>query len=142
MRAPRYRFPEQVRSTTRGIADRMVRNGDIAETPEELDAWLSQEPETRDVLQRGGYGSAFTADDLFPLLQVFVGQLGGPVPAAEPAASSSSKLRWLVIVAVVLGLALLLFAFTARGFSQPVPAGAEAWSEAGQGLGQSAGHRP
>lgn len=115
MRAPRYRFPEEVRSTARSIAAQMVRGGTIVETPEELDAWLSQELGARESLQRGGYGSAFTAHDLFPLLQVFIVQVGGPVPEVEP--SPRSKIPRLVIILVILGIALLLYAGAAAVFS-------------------------
>jgi len=115
MRAPRYRFPEAVRSTARRIAAQMVRGGTIAETPEALDAWLAREPEARESLERGGYGSAFTAHDLFPLLQVFIVQAGGPAPAGEP--PPRSKMPWRIVFAVVLGIALLLFALAAGLFS-------------------------
>ena len=42
MRAPRYRFPESVRETTRVIAARMVRERTITHTPEELEAWINE----------------------------------------------------------------------------------------------------
>jgi len=115
MRAPRYRFPEAVRSTARGIAAQMVREGTIAGTPEDLDAWLSQEPEARESLRRGGYGSAFTANDLFPLLQVFIVQAGGPAPGSEP--PPRSRHGWRTGVVVLFGVALLLFALAVGVFS-------------------------
>jgi hypothetical protein len=114
MRAPRYRFPEEVRSTTRSIAAQMVRDGTIAETPEELDAWVAREPAAEESLQRGGYGTAFTAHDLFPLLQVFVVQAGGPAPEAEPAARPS-RIPW--IAGIVAAVVLLLIAIAAGVFS-------------------------
>ncbi len=115
MRPSRYRFPNEVRETTRAMASRMVRDGTTARTPEELDAWISRTPDVRESLESGGYGAEFTADDLFPLLQVFVAQAGGTPPSA-PAADAPprfSQKRWLlalaasVAVAIVLGLLLV-----------------------------------
>lgn len=106
MRAPRYRFPDQVRSTTRTIATRMVQEGTVAETPEQLDAWISQAPDARQALEAGGYGTAFSSDDLFPLLQVFVAQVRGPAPGAD-AAGDSSRRRWVVGLTVVVVLLLV-----------------------------------
>jgi hypothetical protein len=54
----------------------MVGNGDVAETPEQLDTWIGQRPDVRESLRADGYGTDFSAEDLFPLLQVFVGRLG------------------------------------------------------------------
>jgi len=105
MRGPRYRFPEIVRSTTRGMAETMKREDSIARTPEELDAWVSQRPEILASLEKGGYGRAFNADDLLPLLHVMIGP-GHLAPAPEAnSAQSSSHLVWGGAI-----LALLLFA--------------------------------
>jgi hypothetical protein len=106
MRPPRYMFPNEVRDTTRAAAARMVRDGDIARTPEDLDAWIAREPEARASLENGGYGREFTAHDLFPLLQVMVTQAGGPAPEPD-APPRSSRPPWLVgLVVVVLVLVL------------------------------------
>jgi hypothetical protein len=85
MRAPRYRFPDEVRSTTRSIASRMIQQGTIARSPEELRTWISQAPDVRERLEEGGYGIDFTAEDLFPLLQVFVERAGGSAPDVDVA---------------------------------------------------------
>jgi hypothetical protein len=106
MRPPRYRFPDEVRSATRTMASRMVRDGTVADTPEQLDDWISREPEFREPLLRGGYGTEFTSDDLFPLLQVFVARAGGSVPSG-PAAPRASQRFWLVGLVLVLVAALL-----------------------------------
>lgn len=111
MRAPRYRFPDEVRSTTRAAASRMVRDGTVAETPEDLDAWIARAPDVRGPLEKGGYGSAFTAHDLFPLLQVFVAKASGRVPAADTP-RRSPKGRWVVGILLVLVVVLLLLAVT------------------------------
>ncbi len=108
MRPPRYRFPDEVRDTTRAIASRMVREGTIAGTPEELDAWISQAPEVRQPLENGGFGREFTSHDLFPLLQVFVAQAGGPPPKPD-APPRPSRRPWLV-GALVLVLVFLVLA--------------------------------
>ena len=114
MRAPRYRFPDEVRSTTRIIASRMVDGGTTARTPEELDAWISGAPDLRATLQRGGYGSAFTAHDLFPLLEVFVAKAGGS-PSRVEAPTRSAKVLWWGFLLVL--LVALLLAFAAGVFS-------------------------
>jgi hypothetical protein len=113
MRPPRFQFPNEVRSITRTIASAMVGNGNVAETPEQLDTWIGQRPDVRESLRADGYGTDFSAEDLFPLLQVFVGQAGGaaPEPAARPRASHR---RWvlpallLVMVITVVVLALMM----------------------------------
>jgi hypothetical protein len=108
MRPPRYRFPDEVRSTTRAMASRMVHDGTIAQTAEQLDTWISQRPDVRESLESGGYGTAFTADDVFPLLQVFVAQAGGAVPEVD-APPRSSPNRWLLLGALaVVGVIVLV----------------------------------
>lgn len=101
MRSPRYRFPDAVRSATRNIASRMAEDGTVAETPEQLEAWLAERPEFRGALERGGYGTAFTSGDLFPLLQVFLGR-SGVLPSATERPVQASRPRWIT------GLILLL----------------------------------
>lgn len=116
MRPPRYRFPDEVRSTTRTIAARMVDEGTIAQTPEELDTWISQRPEVQHSLQKGGYNTAFSSHDLFPLLQVLVEKAGGPAPEAD-VPPRSARGRWLVgglLLVVVIVILLLAVATGAR----------------------------
>jgi hypothetical protein len=86
------------------MAARMVQGGQIAETPEQLDAWIAREGDVREPLEDGGYGTEFTAHDLFPLLQVFITQAGGPAPATEPPARTYH--RWLPGLGALLALAL------------------------------------
>ena len=112
MRPPRYRFPDEVRSTTRAIASRMVQDGVVARTPEELDTWISRAPDVAASLENGGYGTAFTSDDLFPLLQVFVAQTRGSAPGVE-ARPRFSRRHWLLgLLAVVVVTILVLVAVT------------------------------
>ena len=120
MREPRYRFPEIVRSTTRTMASRMVADGRIAETPEELERWIEEEPAAGDALRKGGYGNEFTAHDLFPLFQVMVVKAGGSTPAVETVPPPSRR-GWLlgaaivaVVVIVILIAALATGAFSGR----------------------------
>ncbi|MBA2670989.1 MAG: hypothetical protein H0U67_11510 [Gemmatimonadetes bacterium] len=112
MRGPRYRFPDQVRNTTRTIAARMIREGEIARSPEELDAWIVQRPEVHAPLEKGGYGSAFDSSDLFPLLVVFLGPENAPVDEAESTSTGLSRNTLVllsgILVAVVLIVILLL----------------------------------
>jgi ferric-dicitrate binding protein FerR (iron transport regulator) len=104
MRPPRYQFPNEVRETTRTMASRMVGDGTIPQTPEELDAWIARAPDARGSLENGGYGTQFTAADLFPLLQVFITQAGGPAPTpdAPPRASRRPFLVAMALAAIVL----------------------------------------
>lgn len=111
MRAPRYQFPEQVRSTTREMAARMIRDEEIVETPEQLEAWIALHPEAKKSLEGGGYGSQFSAQDLFPLLQARLPPVAPPEPE-RPARRAPSKamlvagvLAVLVALAVVFALA-------------------------------------
>lgn len=116
MRPPRFQFPNEVRSTTRSIASRMVDDGTIAQTPEQLDAWIEQRPAVRESLAADGYGTEFTADDLFPLLQVFAVQAGGPPLEADPGPRASSR-RWVLfalLAAVAIGLVVLAVATGVR----------------------------
>ncbi len=120
MRPPRYRFPDQVRSTTRTIASRMVRDGTVARTPEQLETWISQTPDVGESLESGGYNTLFTSDDLFPLLQVFVAQAGGPAPQAAAPPRASTR-RWLLVglLAVVVIVLVLLAVATGASVRQP-----------------------
>jgi hypothetical protein len=98
---------------TREIAARMVRNGPVAQSPEELDSWIANTPDVRETLERDGYKTHFGADDLFPLLQVFVVQAGGQVGPQEEEAPRSRSSWWLagflLLVFVVLVYALIVF---------------------------------
>jgi hypothetical protein len=87
------------------MAAQSVRAGTVAGTPEELDAWIHQAPDVREPLERGGYTTEFTANDLFPLYEVMVQQAGGPAPRAA-AAAVPSRTRWSVGMVVVVALAI------------------------------------
>ena len=102
MREPRYRFPDEVRTTTRAMASRMVQEGTIVQTPEQLATWMSERVAERESLERGGYSTAFTAPDLFPLLEVFVEQAGGPPPPADPPSARTNPGAWAALVVVIL----------------------------------------
>lgn len=113
MRAPRYRFPDEVRTATRAMAARMLADGTVAETPEQLDGWLLEAPDIRASLERGGYGTAFTAEDLLPLLRAFVERSGGSPPAAAPPARSPG--RWWLVGLVLAVLVVVLVVFLRMG---------------------------
>ena len=80
-------------------------------TPEQLEAWLSAHPAERERLERGGYGTAFTAADLLPLLQVFIVQAGGAPPITTTEETPPSR-RWLwgALIALVIFVLMLLLA--------------------------------
>lgn len=109
MRPPRFRFPNEVRETTRTIASRMVADGSIAATPEELEGWIAGAPDVRESLERGGYGQEFTAEDLFPLLEVFMVQAGGPARVPDtPPRSSMPALRVGIVLALVVVVVIVV----------------------------------
>jgi hypothetical protein len=113
MRAPRHRFSDSVRSTTRSIAAVMVEEGAVAETPDELEAWLSARPHMKVPLEEGGYNTAFGAADLFPLLKAMVGPPGEPVTTAAPQPRRPGPALLAggaLVVAVVLGVIIGLLA--------------------------------
>jgi hypothetical protein len=122
MRPPRHRFSDEVRSTTRFMASEMVRDGTIARTPEELEAWIERYPAAREPLVRDGYGTAFTAEDLLPLLEAMVVKAGGSPPEAT-APLRTSRTPWLIVFAAAVLAALLLFVVvgcsTGEAFHEP-----------------------
>jgi hypothetical protein len=85
----------------------MVQQGTIVQTPEQLDTWILEEAAVREVLERGGYRKAFTAQDLFPLLEVPIEQAGGPPRPAEPLSPTPSRV---VRAAFVVGILLVVAA--------------------------------
>jgi hypothetical protein len=105
-RAPRYRFPDRVRSTTRDMASEMVRDGTVPETSEQLEAWIAGTPGARGALEAGGYGTRFGAQDLLPLLHGFVEREGGVTPGETP--RGAGRGRFLVLGAALVILALLI----------------------------------
>lgn len=107
MRPPRFQFSDEVRNTTRWMAAESVRQGTVAGTAEELDAWIARTPEAREPLERGGYATEFTADDLYPLYEVMVVKAGGAITRAD-AASDPSPGRWPAGRFVVLALAIVV----------------------------------
>jgi hypothetical protein len=110
MRDPRYRFSDVVRTTTRAIALRMIHAGTVAASPEELDAWIARTDDLRERLTNGGYGSAFAADDLFPLFQSFVAK----ATAVTPSRPGAGPARWLWI-AVILAVVVLVVGVIVAG---------------------------
>ena len=111
MRDPRYRFSDDVRATTRAIALRMVHAGTVAGSPEELEAWIARTDDVRERLTTGGYGSAFTAADLFPLFQGFVAKATATTPApaaARPARSLRIGLMVVVAIVVIVVIVILI----------------------------------
>jgi hypothetical protein len=113
MRDPRYRFSDEVRATTRAAALRMIHAGTVAESPEALGAWIARTDDLRETLTKGGYGSAFTADDLFPLFQGFVAK----ATAAAPARSGAGPAKWLWIGLIVVAVAIVAGVIVARSIA-------------------------
>lgn len=106
MREPRYRFTDAVRAATRAIALRMVHAGAVAESAVQLDEWIARTDDLRETLIKAGYGTAFTAEDLFPLYQSFVAKASNS-PAAPRRGGGSSRWLWIaVILAVAIAVAV------------------------------------
>ncbi|CAN5850145.1 hypothetical protein BH23GEM5_BH23GEM5_22870 [soil metagenome] len=105
---------------TRETASRMVRDGNVAQTPEELEAWIANTPDVREVFERDGYNRDFTAHDVFPLLQVFVAQAGGPAAPAGPAdeAPARSFQTWLLAGFLLIVFVVLVYALVRNASSQ------------------------
>ena len=101
MREPRYRFSDDVRATTRAIALRMVHAGAVAATPEELATWIASTDDIRERLTKGGYGSRFSAADLFPLFQGFVAKATKAAPRPTKAPRRRVWIGLAVAVAIV-----------------------------------------
>jgi hypothetical protein len=80
-------------------------------TPEQLEAWITAHPAERERLERGGYGTEFTAADLLPLVQVFIVQAGG-APPVTASGDTPPRRRWLwgVLIAIVIFVLMLLLA--------------------------------
>lgn len=102
MRDPRYRFSDEVRTTTRAAALRMIHAGTVAASPEALGAWIAQTDDLRETLTNGGYGSAFTAEDLFPLFQGYVAK--ATTATAAPARSRPAKWLWIGLIVIVIAI--------------------------------------
>ena len=110
MRDARYRFSEDVRSTARAIALRMIHAGAVAASPEELEAWIARTDDLRERLTNGGYGSEFGASDLFPLFQGFVAK----ATTAAPSRSGAGPAKWLWIGLIVVVVAMVVGVIVAR----------------------------
>ena len=104
MRDARYQFSEDVRTITRAIAVRMIHAGDVASSPEALDAWIARTDELRERLRDGGYGSAFSADDLFPLFQAAVARKSTPSPPPDRPAMRRRIGLIVLVIAIVVGV--------------------------------------
>jgi hypothetical protein len=97
------------------MAAQTVRDGTVAGTPEELEAWILQAPDIREPLERGGYTTEFTAADLFPLYEVMVEKAGGAVPKAEMTAPARSPLNGAMFAAVAVAIAVIVALVLALG---------------------------
>ena len=115
MRAPRYQFPDGVRSATRALAERSVKAGAIPSTSDELDAHIAESPDVQRSLEQGGYGEKFGPGDLFPLFEVFVTKAGGTIVRepveAPPRPAKQGRMPLLAGALVALLLVALLIAF-------------------------------
>jgi hypothetical protein len=86
----------------------MIHAGNVAGSVEELSEWIARTDDLRETLTKAGYGSAFTAEALFPLFQSYVAKAKRPVAAAAPTARGSSKWLWIVVVVAVVLIAIAI----------------------------------
>lgn len=113
MRAPRHRFSDHVRTITRSMAASMAEEGALVQSPAELDDWISRRPEVKAPLEADGYGSAFNAADLLPLLEAMAGrprETAAPPPAPSRMQRPALLAGGALIVAVLLGAIIGLLA--------------------------------
>lgn len=83
----------------------MIHAGTVAASAEELEAWIAGTNDVRERLTNEGYGSAFTAEDLFPLFQGFVAR----ATAAAPSGGNAGRAKWLWIgVTVVIAIVVVV----------------------------------
>ena len=103
------------------MVSRTIASHSVAESSEQMAAWISAEPDVAESLRKGGYGTAFNADDLFPLYQVMVSKSLAVPPASaatrdgQPAAPGRGRLM-IVGVSVAFAIILLLLAFATGAF--------------------------
>jgi hypothetical protein len=107
MRDPRFRFGDDVRAATKEMSGRMAERGSAPQNGDELEWWITANPDIHQRLAQGGYGKEFNAEDLLPLLHVFLAQRQ-PAPAAvrHPTAAFS----WPLVAGLLLLLVLLVWA--------------------------------
>lgn len=104
MRDPRFRFTDEVRTATRAIAARMIHTDTVATSPEALDGWIARTDDLRAMLTNSGYGSAFDAEDLFPLFESYVAK----AKPATPSRSGAGRSKWLWIGLIVIAAAVII----------------------------------
>ena len=83
----------------------MIHANDVAGSPEALGAWIARTDDIRATLTNAGYGTAFTADDLFPL---FEGAVTRATAAAAPAPARAGGSKWFWIGVIVVGIVLAI----------------------------------
>ena len=110
MRAPRHRFSDDVRSITRSMAGTMLEEGSVSQSPEELDEWIAERPGVKVALEKGGYTTAFSSHDLFPLLRAMTDRAAAPSSepsrlrtASRPALLAGGALILAVVIGVIIG---------------------------------------
>lgn len=109
MRPPRHRFSNDVRATTRAIASRIGESGEVASAAQ-LEAWIARNDDVRERLTRQGYGTAFNAEDLFPLFEALVAKASGGVPRGAPKGSprSGTWLRWVILAVLAIAVVVVV----------------------------------
>jgi hypothetical protein len=84
---------------------RMIHAGTVAESPEALDAWIARTDDLRATLTKGGYGSEFGSEDLFPLFAAFVAKA---TAARTPSPPPPSRPMWFWVAVIAAGVAIVI----------------------------------
>ncbi|HEX6158563.1 MAG TPA: hypothetical protein VF111_00255 [Thermoanaerobaculia bacterium] len=113
MRPPRHRFSNDVRATTRAIGSQLASAGaDPVDSAAQLDAWIARNDDIRERLTRHGYGTAFTAEDLFPLFEAHALKASptasrrAPTPSPRAATWRRVVILAAVVIAILIAVAL------------------------------------
>lgn len=80
----------------------MIDDGAPVETPEQLEAWIGHHPEVKRSLEGGGYGTEFSAADLFPLLQARLPAVA-PAEEAPPVRRAPTAMMLVGVLLVIAG---------------------------------------
>ena len=87
----------------------MIHAGNVATSADELAQAIDRTDDLREKLKAGGYGTAFDAEELFPLYEGAVARAtNAAATRSAPATSSSSKWLWVLGAAAIVAVVVIL----------------------------------